>query len=137
MAKAVRGVYLDPERWRLYEDAIPPLEGLSSSDWKHALLTNHVPELPEIAGRLGLDRHMERIFNSAQTGYEKPHPEAFRGVLDAIGGAEEVWMIGDNADADVAGAKAAGIPAVLVRKRREGVEPYCEDLGGIVEILDG
>jgi putative hydrolase of the HAD superfamily len=106
MAKAVRGVYLDPERWRLYEDAVPPLEGLSSSDWKHALLTNHVPELPEIAGRLGLDRHMERIFNSAQTGYEKPHPEAFRGVLDAIGGAEEVWMIGDNADADVAGAKA-------------------------------
>jgi hypothetical protein len=32
---------------------------------------------------------------------------------------------------------AASIPAVLVRKRREGVEPYCEDLGGIAEILDG
>ena len=39
--------------------------------------------------------------------------------------------------ADVAGAKAAGIPAVLVRKRRERVEPYCENLGGIAEILDG
>ena len=123
MAKAVRLVYLDPERWRLYEDAIPVLEGLSSSGWKHAVLTNHVPELPEIAGHLGLDRHVERIFNSAQTVYDKPHPEAFRGVLDALGGAGEVWMIGDNADADVAGAKAASIPAILVREQREGVEP--------------
>jgi hypothetical protein len=29
------------------------------------------------------------------------------------------------------------MPAVLVRKRREGVEPYCEDLGGIAAIVDG
>ncbi|MDP9409610.1 MAG: HAD family hydrolase [Actinomycetota bacterium] len=137
MAKAVRRAYLDPGRWRLYEDAVPALEGLSSSGWKHALLTNHVPELPEIAGRLGLDLHVDRIFNSARTGYEKPHPEAFRGVLEALGGTEEVWMIGDNADADVAGAKAAGIPAVLVRKRRYGVEPYCEDLTGIAAIVEG
>jgi putative hydrolase of the HAD superfamily len=137
MASAVRRAYLDPERWRLYEDALPALEELTYSDWKHALLTNHVPELPEIAGCLGLDLHVERIFNSAQTGYEKPHPKAFRGVLDALGGAEEVWMVGDNADADVAGAKAAGIPAILVRKRREGVEPYCENLGGIAAIVDG
>jgi putative hydrolase of the HAD superfamily len=137
MAKTVRRVYLDPERWRLYEDAVPALEGLSFSGWKHALLTNHVPELPEIAGRLDLDRHVERIFNSDQTGYEKPHPEAFRGVLDVLGGAEEVWMVGDNADTDVAGAKAAGIPAILVRRRREDVEPYCENLGGIAAIVDG
>ncbi len=80
---------------------------------------------------------MQRIFNSAQTGYEKPYPEAFRGVLDALSGAEELWMVGDNAAADVAGAKAVGIPAILVRRRREGVEPYCEDLGGIAAIVDG
>lgn len=108
MSKAVRRIYLDPERWRLYDDAVPALERLSSTGWKHALLTNHVPELPEIAGRLGLDRHVERIFNSAETGYEKPHPEAVRGVLEALGGADEVWMVGDNADAD--GAKSASLP---------------------------
>jgi hypothetical protein len=32
---------------------------------------------------------------------------------------------------------AAGILAVLVRKRREGVEPYFEDLAGIAAIVDG
>ena len=72
-----------------------------------------------------------------RTGYERPHTEAFRGVLDALGGTEDIWMIGDNAEADVAGAKAAGISAILVRKQREGVEPYCEGLGSVAEILDG
>jgi FMN phosphatase YigB (HAD superfamily) len=46
-------------------------------------------------------------------------------------------MVGDNPDADVARAKAAGRPAILVRKRREGVEPYCEVLGRIAAIVDG
>ena len=137
MAKAVRRVYLDPQRWRLYEDTVPALQELSSLGWLHALLTNHVPELPEIIGSLGLDRHLDRTFNSARTGYEKPHPEAFRGVLGAVGRYEKIWMVGDNADANVAGAKAAGIPAVLVRKRREGVAPYSEDLNGIAAIVEG
>jgi putative hydrolase of the HAD superfamily len=136
MARAVRRVYVDPERWRLYDDVVPALKELSSRGWKHALLTNHVPELPEIVTWLGLDEHVDRIFNSAQTGYEKLHTRAFRGVLDFVGGAEKVWMVGDNAEADVAGAKAAGIPAVLVRRRREGVEPYCEDLTGLAAIID-
>jgi putative hydrolase of the HAD superfamily len=134
MARAVRRTYLDPKRWRLYEDTFPALEGLSYSGWKHVLLTNHVPKLPDIADRLGLGHHVERIFNSAQIGYEKPHPEPFRSVLDALDGTKEIWMIGDNADG---GARAAGIPAILVSKRRRGVEPYCEDLGGIAAIVDG
>jgi putative hydrolase of the HAD superfamily len=67
---------------------VPALEESSSSGWKHALLTDHVLKLPGIAGRLGLDRHVERILNSAQTGYEKPHQGAFPGVLDALDEAE-------------------------------------------------
>jgi putative hydrolase of the HAD superfamily len=137
MARAVRGAYLAPERWRLYEDALPTLEQLSSLGWKHLLLTNHVPELGEIVDHLGLDRHLHGIFNSAQTGYEKPHPEAFRRVLEALPHADAVWMIGDNARADVAGAESVGIPAILVRSRREGVERFCEDLTGIAAIVEG
>ena len=52
---------------------------------------------------------------SAVTGYEKPHPEAFRLVLRRFGEPRERWMVGDNPHADVAGAQALGIPAVLVR----------------------
>ena len=137
MAKAVRGAYLVPERWRLYDDALPVLEELSARGWEHVLLTNHVPELGEILRHLGLDGYLRGVSNSAKTGYEKPHPEAFRGVLEKLSGTDAVWMIGDSAEADVAGAEAAGIPAILVRRPREGVERYCEDLTGVPAIVGG
>lgn len=137
MAKAVRRTYLVPERWRLYDDALPALEQLSSRGWKHLLLTNHVPELEEIVRHLCLDRHLHGMFNSAESGYEKPNPRAFDGVLEATAGAEAVWMIGDSVDADVAGAESVGIPAILVRKQHDGVERRCGDLSGISAIVEG
>ena len=135
MAKAVRRAYLVPERWRLYDDTLPALRGLSCRGWEHVLLTNHVPELEEILCHLGLDRHLRRIYNSAETGYEKPHPEAFRGVLEDLAGTAPVWMIGDSVEADVWGAEAAGIPAILVRRRRGGIGPFCVDLTGVAAIV--
>lgn len=133
----VREEYVDPEQWRVFDDVFPTLDALSSRGWPHLVLSNHVPELPEIAGGLALGGRIHRIFKSAETRYEKPHPEAFRAVLDAaVGDIERIWMVGDDADTDVTGAQEAGIPVILVRKRYEGVERYCEDLRGVPRILD-
>jgi hypothetical protein len=58
----------------------------------------------------------------------KPHPDAFRMALRAAGAPRAVWMVGDNPIADVRGAEAMGIPAILVRtqasveRRVEGLE---------------
>jgi len=72
--------------------------------------------------------------SSALIGYEKPHPEAYAIGLRATGGADEVWMVGDNPVADVQGAEAAGIPAILVR--REGkAERRCGDLHEVVRMI--
>ncbi len=105
LAREVRPTYLPPDRWRLYEDTLPSLEALASAGWTHALLTNHVPEFREIAAGLGLMPHFARICNSAEMGYEKPHPQAFACVLDAFPEASPRWMIGDNYHADVLGTK--------------------------------
>ena len=79
------------------------------------ILSNHVPELPALVAALGLDDLVESIFTSAVIGYDKPHPEAFRHALRASGDPASRWMVGDNPVADVAGAEALGIPAVLIR----------------------
>lgn len=71
------------------------------------------------------------------TAFEKPHPGAFHAVLDAIGEADKIWMVGDSADADFSGARAAGTPAVLVRSPREGIEPNSNDLTGVAAIVAG
>jgi putative hydrolase of the HAD superfamily len=101
--------------WAVYDDTIPTLERLREAGWRHVILSNHVPELRVIVERLGLAALIDAVVNSAETGYEKPHPEAFAIARRAAGDPEHLWMVGDNPVADVEGARAAGIPALLVR----------------------
>lgn len=135
LAGEVRRVYIAPTHWRLFDDTLPALARLSEAGWTHLLLSNHVPELPSLLQHLQIDGFFARIFNSAETGYEKPHPQAFRRVLDAVGDAGTVWMIGDSAAADIAGAAAAGIPAILVRKRHSDTIYQCDDLSQVLSVL--
>ena len=65
---------------------------------------------------LGLDALVDVVWSSAVTGYDKPHPEAFRRALAELGWPSTVWMVGDNPRADVDGAEAVGIPAILIRR---------------------
>jgi FMN phosphatase YigB (HAD superfamily) len=104
--------------------------------WTHLVLSNHVPELPGILHNLGLDGHLHQIFNSAESGYEKPHPRAFDAVLGAVAGAEAAWMVGDNLESDVRGAEAVGLPAILVRGPKRDAQYHCEDLHGAAGIVE-
>ena len=45
-------------------------------------------------------------------------------------------MIGDNPVADVRGAEALGLRAILVRREAPGVRFHSPDLAGVVPILD-
>lgn len=128
LAPLARQKYLDTSQWFLYEDVLPALTALSALGWKHVILSNHVPELAEIVTALGLAPSIHTIFTSALIGYEKPHPQIFRYVLDALNHPEQIWMIGDNIEADVLGAQAAGIPALLVRKKDERATRAFADL---------
>ena len=53
-------------------------------------MSNHVPELGEISRGLDLNRYFARVFKSAESGYEKPHPRAFGRALEVTAGAEAV-----------------------------------------------
>jgi len=53
-------------------------------------------------------------FSAADVGHLKPHPEIFRRALDCLGTRpEETVFVGDNPVADIAGAQAAGMRAVI------------------------
>jgi putative hydrolase of the HAD superfamily len=135
LAQAARRLYVDPTvGWELFEDTLPTLARLSEAGWKHAILSNHVPELRQIVAGLGLDDAVAFISCSAETGYEKPHAQAFASVLDALHPAE-AWMVGDNVVADVLGAEAAGVPAVLVRRPDPRAERYADTLAGVERFL--
>ena len=115
LARAVRERFLDLPGWRLFDDTIPALRALKEAGWPTAVLSNHVPELPHLVKGLGLGELVGEVFTSAAIGYEKPNPEVFRHALRICGSPNQVWMVGDNPIADVQGAEAIGVPAVLVR----------------------
>jgi len=122
LARLARARYVDPTvGWRLFDDTIPALEQLTARGWRHAVLSNHVPELEQLVTGLGLDRLVDTVVCSAVIGYEKPHPEAFAAALALRREGEAVWMVGDNESADVEGAQAAGLPAILVRGNGVGL----------------
>lgn len=135
VARQFRAVYLNFDRWRLFDDVLPTLDALSAQGWTHAILSNHVPELGNIVQYLGLTSRIACVFNSAETGYEKPHPRAFQIALETLPDVETASMIGDNFTADVLGAEAVGLPAILVRRQHSQARYYCETLCEIMAIL--
>ena len=147
LAGQVRAHYLLPAAWQRYDDVLPALDQLSERGWRHVLLSNHVPELPELLALLGLNERFAAVFNSADTGYEKPNPHAFRNVLNWIVRGRrtgslsestpsiETWVIGDSLSADVIGAQEAGLRAILVRRREPGFI-CCESLAEIIHVID-
>jgi putative hydrolase of the HAD superfamily len=136
LARAARYAFIDPATCRLFDDTCPVLEELADLGWRHLILSNHVPELEDIVAGLGVRHCFDAVLTSALTGYEKPHPEAFRLALGAAGQPEEVWMVGDNPEADVAGAERVGIPAILVRREGEA-RRKAADLWGVLRIVGG
>ena len=136
LAREVRLRFIDPAvGWQLFDDALPALGAARAAGWTNAILSNHVPELAELVAGLGLAPHVDRVFTSALVGFDKPHPELFRHVLAAYGNPREVWMVGDNPVADVAGAEAVGCRALLVRTPSGGERQSAPGLRDAAEII--
>lgn len=115
LAARVRTAFTDPAAWHVFPDTPPALALADAAGWRNVIVSNHVPELPGLITSLGLAGHVHAVVNSAEHGYEKPRPEAFRLALRAAGDPATAWMAGDNPVADLAGAAQLGIPGVLTR----------------------
>lgn len=114
IAEAVRDEYLRIDSWRPASDAIEVLKLLRAEGWGHVIISNHVPELQTIVAGLGLGPYFERVYSSAQLGVEKPNPAFLHRVLTSLGNPISAWVIGDSVRADIAAARAAGLPSILV-----------------------
>ena len=137
LATLVRKHMTKPGRFPLYEDAVPTLAALKNLGWTNIILSNHLPELPDIIEGMEISPYISGCLTSAVTGYEKPNPHAFQLALEHSGYPEAVWMVGDNINSDVKGAEGVGIPAILVHNPPEDeVKYYAENLNGIIDIIE-
>ncbi len=135
LAGRVREAYLRLDERQVFDDTVPALKALTAEGWTHVVLSNHVPELEKLIDALGLAPYFEAVFNSAKTGYEKPHPEAYGRVRAALPRATRLVMVGDNVVADVRGARAFGWPAILVRNPDPDEPNACSSLAALPRTL--
>ena len=137
LVSGVRAAYTDVTGWQLFDDVVPALTTLRGRGWSHIVLSNHVPELPQLVDALGLSNFITGVYSSGCTGIEKPHRKAFETVFARHPGAHRGWMIGDSWRADVQGALAVGMRAILVRSEHPEAGLHCKTLKEIVAVVEG
>jgi putative hydrolase of the HAD superfamily len=121
-------LFRDPATWQVFPDVLPALEALKARGLIVGAVSNWAWQLPELLDGLGLGRYLDFVAASARVGFDKPHPGIFTWALEQAGvPADTVLHVGDHLDADVAGARALGIDAVLV-DRRGRYQPPPEDV---------
>lgn len=125
LARLTHEIYIEPANFLLYDDAIDTLAYFNERGWKNIILSNNIPDLPQIVEKIGLSRLIYECISSANIGYEKPNPEAFRYALNVAGNPKHVWMVGDSLETDIIGAQAVNIKAVWVHCPENSNEKYC------------
>ena len=111
----------DPANWVVYDDVFPALEELRGAGIRLGVISNFDSRLYRLLEGLGLKRYFDSVTISSEAGYAKPAPEVFQFALAVTGAsADEALHVGDAPHLDVAGANAAGIEAILIRRPPEG-----------------
>ena len=101
----------------LYDDTVPTLQHLRDAGFKLAIVSNWDTPLDPLTERLGIAHYFDIIVAShdARVLSAKPDPHIFNYTLTAVGvSAAEAVHVGDTYEADIVGAKNAGIRPILI-----------------------
>ena len=101
----------------LYEDVLPALDRLQQIDLKMGLISNWDTPLHAMVEELGLAPYFDVVVAShdQRVRSAKPDGAIFEYALNAVDvPAEEAIHVGDSFEADIMGARATGIRAVLL-----------------------
>ena len=114
------GVTVDPQ-------AVPTIEALRARGIRVGLCSNAPYRIPSMYAQLrhvGLADHLDAVTFSGQLGWRKPSPLIMEAAAAAVGSPPgEIVMVGDSVSDDVAGARAVGMRAALLRRRGSAAPP--------------
>jgi putative hydrolase of the HAD superfamily len=109
-------------RFSAYADAPPALAALRARGLGLVVVSNWDASLPAVLVDAGLAEALDGVLTSAAVGAPKPAPAIFAAALALAGVApEQAVHVGDSLAHDVAGARAAGIAPILLRRGGEGI----------------
>lgn len=123
-----------PESWRCFEDVPAALERLEKGGYRVAIASNFDSRLHAVCDGLAPLRNVGQRVISSEVGCRKPGRAFFEALVAKAGCAPgEVLMVGDDAANDIAGARQAGLAAVLINRRGQ---PGPDEIGSLVELCE-
>ena len=130
-------------RFTAYDDVPAALVELRAAGHRLVVVSNWDVSLHEMLRTTGLAGLIDGAISSAEAGARKPAAAIFGRALalaggpaaDRCGGARPPLHAGDSLELDVAGARAAGLEAVLIA--RDGVPDGVPDGVAVLGSLDG
>ena len=146
LVAALRGVLRPDGRastlWRSVMPGVPAaLARLRSLGLQLVVVSNSDGTVEQSLIAAGLREHLTHVVDSAIAGYEKPDPRIFHHALRQCGAdAARTLHIGDLFHADVLGARAAGVHALLLDPFGDWTDvdcPVAADLGEVAEAMAG
>ncbi|MEE9363208.1 MAG: YjjG family noncanonical pyrimidine nucleotidase [Cellulophaga sp.] len=119
----------------LFPGAIAILEYLKPRYNLH-IITNGFQEVQERKlENSGIRHYFDQIINSEMAGVKKPDPAIFEMALSKANvNANKSIMIGDNLEADILGAKKAGLHALHFNVHKDEWHEYCDIIHDLHEI---
>ena len=133
---ALVGVLLAALDFTAYPDVVPALRALRAAGARLVVVSNWDVSLHEVLARTGLSGLLDGAVASAELGVAKPDPAIFAAALHLAGApAAAAWHVGDSPEADVEGARAAGIVPVLIARDGGPAVPGVRRITSLTELL--
>jgi len=131
LARRVYDEFGRADRWAAYADVRPAFERLRARGLKVGIISNWDKRLESLLEGLELSDLIDNVVSSAAVGLHKPDPRIFELACAQLGvEPRQSVHVGDHHYADILGATAVGMTAVLID--RHGVD----GTGTAIETLD-
>ncbi|MEZ6055095.1 MAG: HAD-IA family hydrolase [Planctomycetaceae bacterium] len=110
-----------PTSWQCFADVEETLEQLNLRGIRFALASNFDHRLHEICEGLPAISSISTRLIASEVGWRKPSSEFYAAMVKACGGrGENILMVGDSPDEDVAAPKRAGLRALWLDRSGKG-----------------
>jgi putative hydrolase of the HAD superfamily len=135
--EALFAFFARAEAWQLYPDTLTALRRLKAHGMMLGVISNFDSRLFGLLNGLGLAQFFDPVVISTHAGAAKPERGIFAHALARAGTpAEEAMHVGDSYEADVIGARQAGIlPVFLDRQGKRATADGCATVGSLLDLL--
>ena len=121
--------------FRLFPDVLPAITELRDAGYRIGVITNITDDPTEQLETVGLKGAFDAIIASCIVGCEKPDVRIFQAAIAALGTEpNQAVHVGDQFLADVEGAKAAGMKAVLLDRHDLQAGRYPHRVSSLLEL---